>query len=461
MAGSRPGSAASSRPSSGARSRPGSAKKASPPSAKKSQDAAAAVDEEKMVMLMRHRLDFVTPDRKVRLQGTSAIDAGDDMINGGRKGSAAAAAVVRELEASAADAEAEIAEWAATVKAAVDARAAALIEELATVRDTKAERLKRQVATIEAMMDAFGKAIAKTREGIEMVDEGGKDTKLTAGVKKLGSLIKKSSETPVPLTPCETSIMRLATPVNALVDAIACEGVVAGLRARSLTVEPTQLPGSGCEMTISGTNFGDDTSLVEVWIGSIQCDLLDMWKVKGSQYGLRCVAPPGSGTGLAVNVRLCNEHGWSAEGTNVSYAAPLIEALDPPGGPIGTDVTIYGHHLGGAGAPPRVSIGGYACPNVEIVDDHSALRITIPDDLPTGTFSFLVERGSQASTAKGEEPPPCALFDVAVKMRFGFNTEERCNGGGLDFDLPDESEEGQGRNYTPQYQPPLDFQGCF
>jgi hypothetical protein len=83
---------------------------------------------------------------------------------------------------------------------------------------------------------------------------------------------------------------------------------------------------------------------------------------------------------------------------------------------------------------------------VDVVEATSALRITVPDDLATGTFAIVVERGSQASTEPGEEPDPVSLFDVAVKQRFGF--DQKNHGGGIDFDLPDESEAGQGLIYT-------------
>ena len=397
-------------------------------------------------MLMRHRLDFVTPDRKVRLETSALIDAGDEMVGGGRRTSAAAAAVVRELDASTEAAEAEVAAWADRIKEAVDQRAAALVEEIAAVRNLKTQRLEEQIAAVDAMMDTFGKAIAKTREGMAMVDDGGKDAKMNAGVKKLEQAIKKYTEQPVPLEPCETATLGLATPAEQLVDLLAHEGAVAGLRARALTAEPTEIPGGGCEIEITGTDFGVDTSLLEVWIGPVRCKLLELHDEGGGRSLARCVAPPGSGTDLPVDVRLCGEHGWSADGTAVSYAAPRIESLDPPGGPIGTELTIHGHHLGGPGAPPLVSIGGISCPQVDVVDAHSALRITVPDDLPTGTFSVVVQRGSQASTEKGEEPDPVSLFDVAVKLRFGF--DPKANGGGLDFDLPDESKEGQGLVYT-------------
>eukprot|EP01043_Picozoa_sp_COSAG02_P030704 COSAG02_NODE_1974_length_10214_cov_6.852694_1_plen_487_part_00 len=453
MAGSRPGSA-SSRPGSAASrgSRPGSAaSRGSRPgsaaaAAKKAADAAAAVDEETMVMLMRHRLDFVTPDRKVRLQTSALIGAGDEMVAGGRRATAAAGAVVDELEASAKAAEAEVAAWADRVKEAVDRRASALIDEIASVRKLKITRLEQQIASVEGMVGAFDKAIAKTREGLAMVDDCGKDAKLNAGVKKLESAIQKYNADPVPLDVCESTTLRLATDTEALVDLISNDGAVAGLRTRVLKVEPTTIPGDGCEIEITGSDFGEEPSHVEIWAGPVRCGLLELHQDSDGNSLARCVVPPGSGTNLSVDVRLCSEHGWCANLTALSYAAPLIESLDPPGGPIGTEVTIHGHHLGGPGAPPRVIIGGIVCSRVDVVEATSSLRITVPDDLATGTFPIVVERGSQASTEPGKEPDPVSLFDVAVKQRFGF--DQNSHGGGIDFDLPDESEEGQGLIYT-------------
>ena len=445
MTGSRPGSASSSRPGSAA-SRPGSAAGRRPGSAQKAADAAAAVDEETMVMLMRHRLDFVTPDRKVRLKTSTQIDAGEEMVARGRRARAAATTVVGDLGASTEAAEAEVTAWAARIKEAVDQRASALIEEITSVRNLKSKRLEQQIVAVEAMMSAFEKAIAKTREGLAMVDDGGKDAKLNAGVKKLEQAIEKYTAEPVSLDVCETTTLRLATDTENLVNLISNDGAIAGLRTRVLKVEPISIPGHGCEVEIAGTDFGDEASHIEVWAGPVRCDLLELQQdSKGNSFA-RCVVPPGSGSELAVDVRLCGERGWCADNTAVSYAPPRIESLDPPGGPIGTELTIRGQHLGGPGAPPRVTIGGIVCPHVDAVEATSVLRITVPDDLSTGTFPVVVERGSQASTEKGQQPDPASLFDVAVKLRFGF--DQKIHGGGIDFDLPDESEEGQGLVYT-------------
>ena len=438
-AASRPGSAAGSRPGSGGAPRPGSSGKKK--KGKKKGVSEMEVDEETMVMLMRHRLDFVTPNRKVRLQTNSLVDAGDELVSAAGKGRAAAQAVVDELVDAGTVAQniGEVQAWATSAKEAIDQRAAALVQEMTRVRELKVERLQGQIAQIDAMVETVGGACTLTRAGSAEVDEGGKPEKLNKGMKRLERALDRFGENPVPLAPCETGNLRLETPLAELLGTIEHAGAVAGLRARVSGVSPLEIPGGGCDLEIAGSDFGTDPELLEVWVGSNRCESIEV--VEGEKHeALRCIVPPGSGVGLKVDVRLCGEEGWSAPGTAVSYAAPRIDALDPPGGPIGTEMVIRGAHLGGTGAPPRVTVGGLLCPEVEVIDPQYAVHVLVPENLDMGTYPVVVSRGSQSSTPDGELPAPTALYDVSVKRLFGFDASAKRNGGGLEFDLPSEEE---------------------
>ncbi len=43
-----------------------------------------------------------------------------------------------------------------------------------------------------------------------------------------------------------------------------------------------------------------------------------------------------------------NEGSWGSAGTSVSYQPPVVHALFPPGGAVGSTLSIQGEHLGSA-----------------------------------------------------------------------------------------------------------------
>eukprot|EP01047_Picozoa_sp_COSAG01_P097278 COSAG01_NODE_27632_length_680_cov_5.984509_2_plen_99_part_01 len=92
-------------------------------------------EEEAMVLLMRHRYDYVTPERKVRLHVNSVADAGNELARAAHVAKGRALDVAAALAPAAEQVQHEVAEWAAAAKAAVDLRAAALLVELDKARE--------------------------------------------------------------------------------------------------------------------------------------------------------------------------------------------------------------------------------------------------------------------------------------------------------------------------------------
>eukprot|EP00808_Paulinella_micropora_P025852 g8107.t1 len=199
-------------------------------------------------------------------------------------------------------------------------------------------------------------------------------------------------------------------PVQVLIGEVASTGdiyldysdpVLTGIRP---SVGPTT---GGFALTLTGNSLG--TTRGSVTVGGEACPITSQQHER-----VVCTAPPGLGSGRAVQLVLANEVDQSSNVLTFSYSPPIIDSISPAFGPTlgGTLLTIDGQNLGQV-APvlvrPEVQIGGRPCLGLTLL---SPLRLTCITPAGTGAdLSVRVFLLSQASS-----PSPRALFSYQAPV---------------------------------------------
>jgi hypothetical protein len=141
-------------------------------------------------------------------------------------------------------------------------------------------------------------------------------------------------------------------------------------------ITPTEISTSGGTLvTITGSNFGEDPSLVTVTVGSVACTALQM-----SATHIECVAPEGTNNPVAVIATVDGQPSGAYDG-NFDYAAPSINLVTPPtiAAAGGTAITITGADFGTNAALVTVTIESADCPVA------SAAGTVVTCTAPSGT----------------------------------------------------------------------------
>jgi hypothetical protein len=141
-------------------------------------------------------------------------------------------------------------------------------------------------------------------------------------------------------------------------------------------ITPTEISTSGGTLvTISGSDFGDDPTLVSVTVGSVACTAL-----QASATSLQCVAPEGTDNPVDVIVTVDRQPS-EAYGGNFDYAAPAITLVTPPtiAAAGGTAITITGTDFGSNASLVTVTVESADCP----VESATSTMITCT--APSGT----------------------------------------------------------------------------
>lgn len=185
----------------------------------------------------------------------------------------------------------------------------------------------------------------------------------------------------------------------------------------------------GTRLTITGANFGANGASARVGFGD--CD-----SPSGDDFSLVCDLPPGSGSGVGVQV--VDAAGVaSVPVPSVSYGAPVITSLEgcPQGGCPrvgGVILTIHGANFGPSSA--RVLIDGEECPGAS--SNHSRITCELPAGsglgIPVRVLSATGDFSTNTSTYDYEQCSPGTFLDgfSCVECPLGFFSagfdEEAC-----------------------------------
>lgn len=157
-------------------------------------------------------------------------------------------------------------------------------------------------------------------------------------------------------------------------------------------VEPLLLGTAGSEiLTIHGINFGTTAGAVSIDGNSCQIDAGGQTHTQ-----ILCSSPPGQGRDLDL---LVNVAGQSSDAFALSYAAPLIEQIDPASAPAGGNITITlsGRNFGLSG---EVLFADRPCPTLP--DEgwaHAQIRCNVPSFESGAEVPVTVNVAGQTSNA--------------------------------------------------------------
>jgi len=430
---SRPGSAAS-RPGS-ARSRPGSGAGGKKRRAKRGPpvlteaERYVEVDEDMMVALLLHKQGLRTPDRRVRMEVAEQLDDGAKLTALLVAARPAFGVTCDALEQSLEATTAEITRSAEEMKAAIDARAAQLVERADQLQQMKLTRLTKQLK----QLDAEHQTLEATMEESFRVCCQYDVAEATAGElerqqRKLVRAYKDYAALALPLAPQENANMRLVHNASEIVTEIKAFGSLGGLQPRLGTalrrkgvvdgapeferipaVVPPQLPAGGGEAVISGTDFGTEISDLSLTIGGVACTQLRWASADGSACDqIACVVPPGTDAVLPLRAEVLLEP--SVELETFSYEAPCIDSITPASGLPGTEITIKGSSLG-TEATAVVLLGDAKCYSVKVVTPYAEISFRAPLQLSSGKAEVTVRCGAQVS-----EPSEATQFELHTEQ---------------------------------------------
>ncbi|PRP73158.1 outer membrane autotransporter barrel domain-containing protein [Planoprotostelium fungivorum] len=189
---------------------------------------------------------------------------------------------------------------------------------------------------------------------------------------------------------------------------------------------------TGGLITISGDNFGVDSSLTTVIInGTLACNSVTMVIPHTS---ISCQLISGTGTGLPLSVTVA---GLTGSGV-YSYLPPFITSITSP--PTrGGSVTFIGLNFGSDPNDIRAYFDGHICTDVTIIDPSHSFRCTATNN--TGTVqayvvvdslpSTLVDVSYQGPTVSKIRPAPqSGGYLYIIGVNFGYDIEE------IDVSLP-------------------------
>lgn len=137
------------------------------------------------------------------------------------------------------------------------------------------------------------------------------------------------------------------------------------------SVTPTVVQeGVATQLTLTGTNFFDDASLLQVRLGAVDCDAITL----NSATEIVCDTPTTLAPGTySVHVTTPDSQSASLTDELSVLAAPTLTSVSPASGTTagGTQLTLTGTNFSDAGAGPTVTVGTLNC----TVDTVSATEI--------------------------------------------------------------------------------------
>jgi hypothetical protein len=119
----------------------------------------------------------------------------------------------------------------------------------------------------------------------------------------------------------------------------------------------------GTQVTIKGSNFGVDASVVAVSFGSLACPISNL-----TDNQIVCIAPPGIGANVSVTVQASKQQNsilYSYFGPTLTSVYPSVIVVSAQGGNPGM-ITVTGQNLAPTGATNvnvTILIGDYTCGN--------------------------------------------------------------------------------------------------
>ena len=166
-------------------------------------------------------------------------------------------------------------------------------------------------------------------------------------------------------------------------------------------INPASAPTAGASaFVVEGSNFGSDTSVLNLTIGSTACRISYAFNT----VLLATPLPAGVGNGLDVVLKLTDSFSGSVSVGDFpqafSYYAPLITSVVPQA--IATSgqstTTVFGEYFGISDSQPKVTISGGSTPSrVSWVSDTSII-CTMPSGAG-GTISVMLQVGGQYATS--------------------------------------------------------------
>ena len=163
---------------------------------------------------------------------------------------------------------------------------------------------------------------------------------------------------------------------------------------------------TGSVVTVAGTNFGTTRGTSTVSFNGTAVTTYALW----SNTVIRCTVPQGATTGP---VTVTTTSGTSP-GRTFTVKAPVITAIAPPMGTVGTAVIIRGNYFGITKGTSTVSFNGTAVTTYALWS-NTVIRCTVPQGATTGPVTVTTGSG----TSPGKTFTMKAPAIIAIAPPFG------------------------------------------